>query len=68
MKKCRLKLPDKKIMEGIIKVFVATGPSQDDPGCNEDHWVEVDLLEPGESLSEEDIVLVLRRHRPFLTV
>jgi hypothetical protein len=33
----RVQIPNKKLLEGVIKVFVATGPGQDDSVCTADY-------------------------------
>jgi hypothetical protein len=41
-------IPSTKLASGILKVFVKTGPGQDQ--CKESHRIEVDLIESGTSL------------------
>lgn len=46
----RLRIPNKKLVEDVVRIFVQTGPTQNDPGCVTDYWVEVDLISPGAPL------------------
>ncbi|WEW54694.1 hypothetical protein PRK78_000116 [Emydomyces testavorans] len=43
----RLKIPNTRLIEGVIKVFVETGPKYNDTACLENRWIEVDLMIPG---------------------
>lgn len=43
----RLKIPNTRLIEGVLKIFVGTGPSFNDPGCSEERWIDVDLVVPG---------------------
>ena len=44
----RLIIPDTRLIEGVIKVFVKTGPAYNE-NCEVDAAVEVDLVMPGMS-------------------
>lgn len=52
----RLRIPDKRTIEGVIRVFVRTGPSVGDEACATDVDVGVDLKVAG----------ALRAFRPLL--
>ncbi|KAI9761253.1 MAG: cysteine desulfurase [Chaenotheca gracillima] len=43
----RLIIPDTKLLEGVLKVFVKTGVTYDNPQCSETWNIEVDLVRPG---------------------
>ncbi|KAF1961480.1 hypothetical protein CC80DRAFT_532095 [Byssothecium circinans] len=42
----RLVIPNTKLLDGVFKVFVRTGPSYQDVGCSKDVAVEADLVIP----------------------
>ena len=44
-----LVIPDRKTIDGVMKIFVRTGPTHSDPVCPADRLIEVDLVIPGES-------------------
>ena len=40
-------IPNTKLLDGVVKVFVRTGPTYGDVGCSVDRSIEVDLVLPG---------------------
>ena len=40
-------IPSTRLIEGIIRIFVRTGPTYGDSFCKEDQEVEVDIAVPG---------------------
>lgn len=38
-------IPDSRLVEGIVKVFVKTGPEYD--ACGETHRIEIDIKQAG---------------------
>lgn len=42
---CSLVIPDSRLVEGIVKVFVKTGPEYD--ACGERHRIEIDIKQAG---------------------
>ena len=42
---CSIVMPDSRLVEGVLKIFVKTGPSFDH--CKEQHRIEVDIKQAG---------------------
>ncbi|KAF2761194.1 hypothetical protein EJ05DRAFT_473734 [Pseudovirgaria hyperparasitica] len=42
----RLRIPNTRMVSGVLKIFVKTGPAERDLGCTESVMVEVDLVFP----------------------
>ena len=51
----RLKIPNTRLIEGVLKIFVGTGPGFNDAGCTEERWIDVDLMTPGFKGSPVDL-------------
>jgi hypothetical protein len=42
-----LVIRNRKLLDGVMKIFTRTGPTHDNPGCTEDRLIEVDLVRSG---------------------
>ncbi|KAK2738394.1 hypothetical protein FQN57_007071 [Myotisia sp. PD_48] len=51
----RLKIPNTRLIEGVLKLFVETGPNYESSSCQESRWIDVDIMTPGFGGSPRDL-------------
>jgi hypothetical protein len=62
---CSIVIPDSRLVEGIVKVFVKTGPGWDE--CAEAHRIEIDIKQAGEAGSLAPLIyLHFSSYEPFM--
>jgi hypothetical protein len=56
-----LVIPDRKLLDGVMKIFVRTSLTHDDPRCTEGQLIKVDLVRPG-AYSQKKLMRIFDWH------